>query len=201
MEEAARRGRRRADRKGAEEAAGGASPAGGRLTFGDHGTNRAANAVTGRNRREALRRELDRWCACRRFVYQFGLMAKPSAKKGKTGQGGGGAWRPRMWRPTPIRSRKIGLAAFKHQQAQAQVQAERAAQTEQRGRAFDALARVVASAGGARPTLERVASTRPHRPVFGGAGLGQCCEYCRNVFTPEELKRHFAGGCPALKAG
>ena len=88
MEEAARRGRRRADREGAEEAAGGASPAGGRLAFGDHGTNRAANAVTGRNRREALRRELDRWCACRRFVYQFGLLAKPIREEGQDGAGG-----------------------------------------------------------------------------------------------------------------
>jgi hypothetical protein len=46
-----------------------------------------------------------------------------------------------MWRPTPIRARKLGLAAVKHQQQQA-------ARTEQQGRAFVALAHVVADAGG-----------------------------------------------------
>ena len=49
-----------------------------------------------------------------------------------------------MWRPTPIKARKLGLAAAKHQQRQA----ERTERTEQQGRAFVALAHVVADAGG-----------------------------------------------------
>jgi hypothetical protein len=97
-----------------------------------------------------------------------------------------------MWRPTPIRSRKTGLAAVKHQQAME----ERA---EQRGRAFTALARVAAAVPRATPYMA------PHRPPtakpFVGASLGPCCEHCRNSFSWEGLKRHYAGGCPALKAG
>ena len=50
----------------------------------------------------------------------------------------------RLRRPTPIRTRKLGLAAVKHQQQQA----ERTERTEQQGRAFVALAHVVADAGG-----------------------------------------------------
>jgi hypothetical protein len=50
----------------------------------------------------------------------------------------------RLWRPTRIIRPKLGLAAVKH----AQGLADRAAQTEQHGRAFVALARVVADAGG-----------------------------------------------------
>jgi len=98
-----------------------------------------------------LRRELDRWCACRRFVYQFSLIAKPkpkppppSAKKRKGRHGSGDGWRGRRWRPTPIKARKLGLAAVKHKQRQA----ERTERTEQQGRAFVALAHVVADAGG-----------------------------------------------------
>lgn len=51
-------------------------------------------------------------------------------------------WQPRMWRPAKHRP---GLAAVKHAQALA---AERSARAEQQGRAFVALARVVAVAGG-----------------------------------------------------
>jgi len=120
-------------------------------------------------------------------------MAKPPAKKRKTGQGGAGHWQPRMWRPTPIRRPTLGLAAVKHQQAQAQAMAERAVRLEQQGRAFAALAHVMAAAGeGAK------AAPRPHRPT---PSLGQCCAFCRNMFTWNQLKRHYAGGCPALKAG
>ena len=43
--------------------------------------------------------------------------------------------------PTPIRARKLGLVAVKHKQQQAE-------RTEQQGRAFVALAHVVADAGG-----------------------------------------------------
>lgn len=71
-------------------------------------------------------------------------MARPTAKKRNTGRGGNGAWQPRMWRPTPVKSPKLGLVAVKH----AQAMAERAARTEQQGRAFVALAHVVAEAGG-----------------------------------------------------
>ena len=49
---------------------------------------------------------------------------------------------PRFWRPM---KRKPGLAAVKHAQNLA---AERTARTEQQGRAFVALAHVVAAAGG-----------------------------------------------------
>ena len=49
-----------------------------------------------------------------------------------------------MWRPTPITPPKLGLAAAKHHQAIA----ARAAQTEQQGRAFAALAEAVGAAGG-----------------------------------------------------
>jgi hypothetical protein len=91
--------------------------------------------------------------------------------------------------------RKTGLAAVKH----AQAMAERAAATEQRGRAFTALARVVAAATD-RPTISKPAP-QPHRPPTGGPIAGLCCEHCRGVFTPLELKWHYAGGCPALKAG
>ncbi len=71
--------------------------------------------------------------------------------------------------------------------------AERAVRSEQQGRAFAALAHVMAAAGeGAK------AAPRPHRPT---PVLGQCCAYCRNMFTWDQLKRHYAGGCPALKAG
>ncbi len=44
----------------------------------------------------------------------------------------------------PIKARKLGLAAVKHKQRQA----ERTERTEQQGRAFVALAHVVADAGG-----------------------------------------------------
>jgi hypothetical protein len=151
--EATRAGDRKADhRKGVAEAGGGDRPAGGRFPSGDHGTKGAATAgktaspppTPVPDPREALRRELDRWCACRRFVYQFSLMAKPTAKKRNTGRGGKGALTPRMWRPTPITPPKLGLAAVKH----AQQLAERAAATDQQGRAFVALAHVVAEAGG-----------------------------------------------------
>jgi hypothetical protein len=90
---------------------------------------------------------------CRRFVYQFSLIAKPkpkplppSAKKRKGRHGGSEGWRGRRWRPTPIKARKLGLAAIKHQQQQA----ERTQQQKegQQGRAFVALAHVVADAGG-----------------------------------------------------
>ena len=101
--------------------------------------------------RAQLRRELDRWSLCRRFVYQFSLIAKPkpkppppSAKKRRGRHGGGDGWRGRRWRPTPIKARKLGLAAVKHKQQQA----ERTERTEQQGRAFVALAHVVADAGG-----------------------------------------------------
>lgn len=71
--------------------------------------------------------------------------------------------------------------------------AERAVRLEQQGRAFAALAHVMAAAGeGAK------AAPRPHRPT---PSLGQCCAFCRNMFTWNQLKRHYAGGCPALKAG
>ena len=88
---------------------------------------------------------------CRRFVYQFSLIAKPkpkppppSAKKRRGRHGGSDGWRRRRWRPTPIKARKLGLAAVKHKQQQA----ERTERTEQQGRAFVALAHVVADAGG-----------------------------------------------------
>jgi len=100
-----------------------------------------------------------------------------------------------MWRPTPISSLWLGLAAVKHHQDMA----ERA---EQQGRAFTALARVVA----ATPSISTpYMPPHPHRPPsvkpFVGASLGPCCEYCRNSFSWEDLKRHCAGGCPALKVG
>ena len=63
------------------------------------------------------------------------------AKKRRGRHGSSDGWRPRRWRPTPIRARKRGLAAVKHQQQQAE-------RTEQQGRAFVALAHVVADAGG-----------------------------------------------------
>jgi hypothetical protein len=76
------------------------------------------------------------------------LIAKPkpkpppsSAKKRRGRHGSGDGWRPRRWRPTPIRARKLGLAAVKHQQQQVE-------RTEQQGKAFVALAHVVADAGG-----------------------------------------------------
>ena len=49
----------------------------------------------------------------------------------------------RRWRPTPIKARKLGLAAVKHQQQQAE-----RTEPQQQGRAFVALAHVVADAGG-----------------------------------------------------
>ncbi len=76
------------------------------------------------------------------------MIAKPktkpspsSAKKRKGRHGGSDGWRGRRWRPTPIKARKLGLAAVKHQQQQAE-------RTEQQGRAFVALAHVVADTGG-----------------------------------------------------
>jgi hypothetical protein len=85
---------------------------------------------------------------CRRFVYQFSLIAKPKPKptpplpkKRRGRHGGSDGRRLRRQRPTPIRARKLGLAAVKHQQQQAE-------RTEQQGRAFVALAHVVADAGG-----------------------------------------------------
>jgi hypothetical protein len=65
----------------------------------------------------------------------------PSAKKRKGRHGGSDGWRGRRWRPTPIKARKLGLVAVKHKQQQAE-------RTEQQGRAFVALAHVVADAGG-----------------------------------------------------
>ena len=67
-------------------------------------------------------------------------------KKKRTGRHGcGDGWRGRRWRPTPIKARKLGLAAVKHKQQQA----ERTEQDQgQQGRAFVALAHVVADAGG-----------------------------------------------------
>lgn len=183
------------DHEDAAEAGGGDRPAGRRFPSGDHGTKRAASAITERNPRAALSHELDRWCACRRFVYQFSLMAKPTPEKRITGRGGKGGWQPRRWRPTPIRSRKVGLAAVKHHQALA----ERAAQAQQRGRAFSALAQVVAASGGT--TMTAKPTSHPHRPPSVGQSLGVCCEHCRNVFAPHELKAHYASGCPGLKAG
>ena len=98
------------------------------------------------DQRTALRRELDRWSVCERFRYQFSLIAKPQprASKRKGGEGSRGAGNSRLWRPTPIRPPRLGLAAVKH----AQQVAARAAQTEQQGNAFVALAHVVANAGG-----------------------------------------------------
>ena len=109
--------------------------------------------------RAELRRELDCWCACRRFVFQFSLIAKrqpkppPSAKKRR-----GRRYRcgDRRKSRMPVRrslgvrrmakdQAQLGLAAVKHAQNFA---AERAARTEQQGRAFVALAHVVADAGG-----------------------------------------------------
>jgi hypothetical protein len=89
-----------------------------------------------------LRRELDRWCACKRFVYQFSLLAKPQPrpKKRAGGQGSFGVQKSGLWRPS---KHKPGLAAVKH----AQQLAERTAHTEQQGRAFAALAHVLAHAG------------------------------------------------------
>ncbi len=76
------------------------------------------------------------------------MIAKPkpkpppsSAKKRKGRHGSGDGRRPRRWRPTPIKARKLGRAAVKHKQQQAE-------RTEQQGRAFVALAHVVADAGG-----------------------------------------------------
>jgi hypothetical protein len=119
-----------------------------------------------------LRRELDHWCACRRFVHQFGLIAKPhyepNANMRNTGRGGREARKPRRRRPSPKRLRKTGPVAVKHQQALA----ERAAATAQWGRAFTALARVVAAAiGGGRPTTGRTMS-HPHRPLTAGQNIG-----------------------------
>jgi hypothetical protein len=72
---------------------------------------------------------------------------------------------------------------------------------QQQGMAFTALTRVVAAAAPrAMPTIT------PHRPpsvkpFIGGEVVGSCCEYCRNSFSWDDLKRHYAGGCPALRAG
>ena len=92
--------------------------------------------------RSELRRELDRWSLCKRFVHQFALMAKPKPreKKRKTGhRGDSGGWTSRLWRPTPITPPKLGLAAVKH----AQQSARRSAQQE---KAFAALAAVQTTA-------------------------------------------------------
>jgi len=111
--------------------------------------------------RAQLRRELDRGSLCRRFVFQFSVMAQPKPKpkarrlikKKRRGRRHryGGRREPRLlvrrplggdgWRPRPINARKLGLVAVKHQQQQAE-------RTEQQGRAFVALAHVVADAGG-----------------------------------------------------
>ena len=55
---------------------------------------------------------------------------------------------------------------------------------------------VTSAIGEGSPQPGRTA-LHPHRPQ----SVGLCCEHCRNVFTPQELKRHYARGCPALKAG
>ena len=65
----------------------------------------------------------------------------PLAKKRKGRHGNGDGRRPHRWRQTPIKSRKLGLAAVKHKQ-------QKVERTEQQGRAFVALAHVVADAGG-----------------------------------------------------
>jgi hypothetical protein len=89
----------------------------------------------------------------------------------------------------------------KRQQAQAQVEAERTAANAQRGRAFTALAHVVAAAIGRTPTTGK-ATSHPHRPPSAGQIMGLHCEHCRNVFvTGQELRRHYVSGCPALEAG
>ncbi|MGO9232879.1 MAG: hypothetical protein ACLP4V_01865 [Methylocella sp.] len=79
----------------------------------------------------------------------------PSAKKRRGRHGGSDGRESRLWRPTPIKARKLGLAAVKHKQQQ---QAERAQQhREQQGRAFVALAHVVAAAssGGWPESMQR----------------------------------------------
>jgi hypothetical protein len=126
-----------------EVAAGGAKPVGTRFSSGDHGTKRAARVEAPENPRKALLRELDRWCACRHFVHQFGLIAKPQPRptNKKRRRGGGDRGKFRLRRP---RKHRLGLAAVKHQQAEA----ERTKRSEQHERAFAALADVVAVAGG-----------------------------------------------------
>ena len=86
---------------------------------------------------------MDRCCARRRFVFQFAVMAKPKKRQG--GQRGGEGWKPRLW---PLTRHTLELAASRHAEAQAKATAERAARTEQQGRAFVALAHVVADTGG-----------------------------------------------------
>jgi len=66
----------------------------------------------------------------------------PSAKKRRGRHGGSDGRESRLWRPM---KHKPGLVAVKHAQNLA---AERTARTEQQGRAFVALAHVVADAGG-----------------------------------------------------
>ncbi len=78
-------------------------------------------------------------------MFQFAVMASPQPKEKQRqgGHGGSPAWKPRPWRPA---KHKLGLAAVKHAQALAEESAARAQQ--QQGRAFTALAHVVADAGG-----------------------------------------------------
>jgi hypothetical protein len=68
------------------------------------------------------KRRVPSFCArapARVFVHQFAVIAKPQPKKQKRkgGQGKGDGWKPRMWRPTPIKQPKPGLAAVTHAQA------------------------------------------------------------------------------------
>ena len=122
-------------------------------------------------------------------------MAKPPEKKRNTGREGKGGRPPRMWRATAPKPHRLGLVAVKHRQAMA----ERAAQTEQRGKAFTALAHVAAVAAGGMPTTGNGAP-QPHRPpTVGGPNHGQRCDHCRNMFA--SIRAHYAGGCPAMKMG
>ena len=170
-------GDRRANRQDAAEGGGGDRPAGRRLSSGDHNTKRAATVTTKRNAHATLHRELDRWCACRRFVHQFSLLAQPQpiAKKRNTGRGGRGAVHSRMWRPKLV---KLGLVAVKHRQAMA----ERAAAIERHGKAFTALAHVVAAAVG-KGSTSGTSAPQPQRPSIGDMNHGQQCGHCRNIFA------------------
>lgn len=91
--------------------------------------------------RAKLRRELHRWSVCKKFRYQFSLIARrlPPKKKKGGAWGGDGGWQPRLWRPTPIEKQTLGLAAVKHAQGMA-------ARTAQTKKAFTSLAAVQTAA-------------------------------------------------------